>query len=83
MCAARLFRRVFPRVPEQVGEDNCHEGGVATGANPISDIDRAPCCISSVAFVVAGRDFEPPTSGLCDLTHLFGESRTVLTCFGG
>ena len=27
-------------------------------------------CISAVAFVVAGGGFEPPTFGLCDLTHL-------------
>src|ERR1039458_9917437 len=28
-----------------------------------------PCC-SAVAFMVAGGGFEPPTFGLCDLTHL-------------
>ena len=27
-------------------------------------------CISAVAFMVAGGGFEPPTFGLCDLTHL-------------
>jgi len=27
-------------------------------------------CILAVAFVVAGGGFEPPTFGLCDLTHL-------------
>jgi hypothetical protein len=27
-------------------------------------------CVSAVAFMVAGGGFEPPTFGLCDLTHL-------------
>jgi hypothetical protein len=27
-------------------------------------------CIFAVAFMVAGGGFEPPTFGLCDLTHL-------------
>ena len=27
-------------------------------------------CVSAVASVVAGGGFEPPTFGLCDLTHL-------------
>jgi hypothetical protein len=27
-------------------------------------------CISAVALMVAGGGFEPPTFGLCDLTHL-------------
>src|ERR1700674_6085138 len=27
-------------------------------------------CVSAVAFLVAGGGFEPPTFGLCDLTHL-------------
>ena len=35
----RLFRGVLPRVPEQVGEDNSHEPAVATGTNPINDIE--------------------------------------------
>jgi hypothetical protein len=27
-------------------------------------------CISAVAFMVTKGEFEPPTLGLCDLTHL-------------
>src|SRR5437016_1066656 len=27
-------------------------------------------CVAAVAFMVAGGGFEPPTFGLCDLTHL-------------
>ena len=27
-------------------------------------------CLAAVAFMVAGGGFEPPTFGLCDMTHL-------------
>ena len=42
----------------------------AVGTGGAGAVRRTPLLFGSVAFMVAGGGFEPPTFGLCDLTHL-------------